>query len=288
MSVSTFSTAAVPESERPWHWDYWGLQSEPFHPVLRWPEERHLVYRSRSWEEGMARLLYVAEHQFGLAMVTGAAGTGKTLLLAAAADQLSRLNFHPLLHRCQSTPVEEAGHLPLGKTAHWETRQFLSGEISSPLQSTAGSRYVLLLDDVGRVKKERTALEQLVDRALQQRTLGCLVLVVSQPDALELFDYLSGYAPLVIRCPGYANWETAEYLQHRFVQAGGTLTPFTPEAAQLLHECSGGIPRQLNRLAHESLLLAAFQQAPSVQEEHVAAVQQNYQGFPQPVRSHVA
>jgi hypothetical protein len=64
--------------------------------------------------------------------------------------------------------------------------------------------------------------------------------------------------------------EVGDYLRHRWMKAGGSDTlPFTGEAMERLAGISGGIPRVINTLADNSLLLAFGQGEGTAGPAHV-------------------
>ncbi len=249
---------------RPHHLDYWQLREEPFRPELRWPADRTLLYHSRGWEEALARVQYVSDHQFGLALLTGPSGAGKSLLMRAAAEQLALNGTRPLLHVCP--PACEGGAKlngsadPLGRPVSAQTRQVLRACLFNEPTLLTEARYALMLDDAHWAAQQPGCLEQLLKQAVQRRQLGCLILSVPQAEATSLFEQFAGQAPLLIRIPALLEWESIEYLTHRYAAVGGNQFPFDEEAAALLHLHAEGMPRQLNRLAHECLLLATLRE----------------------------
>jgi len=260
--------ASIPS--RPWHLDHFSLAAEPFHPAVSWPADRRFVYHSRGWEEAIARIHYVSEHQFGLAILTGQPGVGKSLLLTAAEETLLVQNYRPLRHVCR--PSASAPAFPLGRASHPETRSLLSACLDDHPSGLEGARRILLLDNVDQLRRQRDVVHRLVECAMQNSILGCLVLCIPQQTAPALFDDLVSYAPLVVRMLPLELWETEEYLTHRMQQAGGTGACFTEAAIERLHIHSRGVPRLLNRLAHESLLLAALKDKQELSGEMVDAV----------------
>lgn len=249
---------------RPHHLEYWQLREEPFRPELRWPADRDLLYHSRGWEEALARVHYVTDHQFGLALISGPAGAGKSLLLRAAAEQLALNGTRPLLHVCPPVFAGGSGlngHAePLGRPTCTLTRQVLRACLFNEPALLTESRYALMLDEAHRAARQPDCLEQLLTQAVQRRQLGCLILSVAQTEATSLFEQFADQAPLLIRIPALLEWESVEYLTHRYTAVGGKEFPFEEAACALLHQHAEGIPRQLNRLAHESLLLATLRE----------------------------
>ncbi len=51
--------------------------------------------------------------------------------------------------------------------------------------------------------------------------------------------------------------KTAAYIDYRIKQAGGSTKIFEPEAKDLIHDYTGGIPRQINNVATACLINAA-------------------------------
>ncbi len=71
--------------------------------------------------------------------------------------------------------------------------------------------------------------------------------------------------------------ETLAYLAGRVRAAGGVASRiFTREAATLLHQHSGGIPRLINVLADNALLAAFGKQSPQVTSQLVADVASDF------------
>jgi type II secretory pathway predicted ATPase ExeA len=74
--------------------EFWGFEKPPFSNV---PTQR-LFYRSPQHEEALSRMLYVAAHRKGVAMLTGEVGCGKTTVAKALMDYLNqdKFRFHLL------------------------------------------------------------------------------------------------------------------------------------------------------------------------------------------------
>ncbi|MCP4153743.1 MAG: hypothetical protein GY757_38815 [bacterium] len=62
-----------------------------------------------------------------------------------------------------------------------------------------------------------------------------------------------------IRCRLYAmsKTQTLAYISHRLRCAGGSEKIFTTDAGEIIHEYSGGVPRQINNIATACLIGAA-------------------------------
>jgi general secretion pathway protein A len=53
----------------------------------------------------------------------------------------------------------------------------------------------------------------------------------------------------------FTSEETAGYIEHRLVIAGASRPLFTPQALEIAHQLSGGIPRRINRLCDLALMV---------------------------------
>jgi len=73
--------------------------------------------------------------------------------------------------------------------------------------------------------------------------------------------------------------QTASYIDFQLKHAGGSQKLFDADAKGLIHDYSGGVPRQINNLATACLLQAAAQNAPRVTE---AILQQTFSEFQLP------
>jgi general secretion pathway protein A len=73
--------------------------------------------------------------------------------------------------------------------------------------------------------------------------------------------------------------QTASYIDFQLKQAGGSEKLFDPTAKSLIHDYSGGVPRQINNLATACLLATAAQNAARISE---AILQQTLREFQLP------
>jgi len=65
--------------------------------------------------------------------------------------------------------------------------------------------------------------------------------------------------------------QSRQYLEHGLQSASIHLSPFQPEALELLIQASGGLPRTINHLAQRSMEAAAAQNSVDVTPGHVQA-----------------
>lgn len=256
------------------HLGHWNLRSEPFHPVIHWPEQTQLIYHSRSWEESLARIQYLCENFFGLGVLIGPRGSGKSLLLKAAVDLIIKNEHTPHYHTCNETPDNKT--YPLGYNQNNNTNNFIRCLINNFPTSFNSKPQVLLLDDIHKLKNNTFLLENMIDQVLKNEGSQSLVICIDETHVTNLHTLLHQFAPLIIRINPLEQWETAEYMQHRLQSSGASNPIFTDSASELIHQLTAGIPRQINRLAHECLLMGALKDKTEIDEQ---LVQRTYREF---------
>lgn len=240
---------------------YFGFREKPFSKT---PDPRFL-FMSRGHEEALARLEFVVEER-EIAVLTGEIGCGKTTLSRALMDRLDshfrfcyiinpRLNAVEFLRTiARILEVEEPA---VGKDT-------LIHQIHSAVYAAhqCGICPVLIIDEAQMICDPEVFDEirlltnfQLDDRNL----LG--VIIMGQP---ELRPMLSShrFEPLRQRISLHYHLhplevdEIMEYLDFRLETAGGAPGLFTPDAVQRMYELTGGVPRRINSMATNALLVA--------------------------------
>jgi len=181
---------------------------------------------------------------------------------------LAHLSSSDLLRRLVRT---------LGETPLWSKDQLL-GQIRDRAQQVDGTLLVLL-DEAHLLKAETlTDLRLLVSSALDDQPPLKLVLA-GQPPLLELLrrhrDVLDRIT-VRYHLHSLSKPQTAAYLDFHVRTAGGTDALFDPAVKDLIHDYSGGVPRQINNLATACLLQATVQNAAHVDE---ALLQQTLSEF---------
>jgi general secretion pathway protein A len=215
----------------------------------------------------LLKLRYAVENRRGAALLAGAAGVGKTLLVNSLKRQLGE-------------PHAPFVHVVFPKMTTSELLAYLAAELGA---LSGGARAVGIDESVRRLeqffaensKKGRHAVIA-VDEAhvlLDTEALATLELVLNfeadsgpaltlilagQPELLPAIARLPGLeARLGVKCllRPLSLEETASYVNHRMSAAGAPREIFTPEALSALHELTGGNPRRINRLCDLALLI---------------------------------
>lgn len=239
---------------------YFGFREKPFSKT---PDPRFL-FLSRGHEEALARLEFVIEER-EIAVLTGDVGCGKTTLSRALMDRLGDHYRFCYIVNPRLSSVEflrtVARLLDVETPAH--EKDALLDQIHSSLYDfySRGICPVLVIDEAQMINTSEVfdEIRLLTNFQLDERNL-LSILIMGQPE-LRLMLNASIYEPLRQRISLQYHLqplsleETMEYLDFRLESAGGKAGLFTPDAVQRIYELTGGVPRTINSMATNALLV---------------------------------
>lgn len=242
------------------------------------------LWKDGRMTEGLARLQYLAEHGT-LGLVLGASGLGKSALVKRFLHEVRGPACQPVyLHL---TSLSANGLLKLLVTALGETpsrgKERLFAQIVGRARS-ADARPLVVLDEAHLLDADSlTDLRLLVSSALDDTPPLKLLLVgqhalaqtLRQAQLRDLLDRIT----VRYHLHPFDRDQTAAYLDFQMKQAGGSGKEFDAPSKSLIHDYTGGVPRQINNLATACLLAAAAQNASRISE---AILQQTLSEFQLP------
>ncbi|MFZ4856400.1 MAG: ExeA family protein [Desulfuromonadaceae bacterium] len=240
---------------------YFGFKEKPFSKT---PDPRFL-FLSRGHEEALARLEFVVE-EHELAVLTGDIGCGKTTLSRALMDRLGpRFRFcyiiNPRLNALEFLRTI-ARILEVEQPA--DAKDVLNNQIHSAVYSLHQRDIcpVLVVDEAQMITDVEVfdEIRLLTNFQLDDRNLLAVV-IMGQPELRQVmassrFEPLRQRVSLNYHLKPLSLDEVMEYLDFRLETAGGAPGLFTPDAVQRIHELSGGVPRKINSMATNALLVA--------------------------------
>lgn len=238
--------------------NYFQMTSHPFaeKPPVEW-----LLQDSR-FQEAMARLTFF-QNEGHIALVLGQTGIGKSSLLRCFTRNLP-LNRCRILYFSLTTLspnailrqiVIELGEVPkVGKDRLFRL-------ILERVQKS-DSEIFLILDEAHLLSSQSLTDLRLLSSSGMETQLPLRIILCAQESFATLLKQ-SLHADIVhriaVRCrlSALSRDQTIAYIDHRMRLAGGSDKTFDAEAKALIHDYSGGIPRQINNIATACLIHAA-------------------------------
>lgn len=255
---------------------YWKLSARPFDnggaPKFYYPGEAYQVTQ--------LKLRYALDHPQGAALLAGAAGLGKSLLVQTLLAELPD-SFGPTVYVRfpQMSPPqllaliaeELTGRNMDGATAD---RSVLAIQRTLGKNEQEGRRAVLVIDEAHLIR-EADALETL--RLLMNFAPAWTLLLVAQPALLPVLERSPDLEERIgVQCllQPLSREDSVRYISHRLAASGvaDVVSVFQPAALEVMHQLSGGIPRRINRLGDLALLIGFAEEQRRVTAEHVTAV----------------
>jgi type II secretory pathway predicted ATPase ExeA len=239
---------------------FYGLEEKPFSKT---PDPRFL-YMSPGHREALARLEYAVEES-ELALLTGEIGCGKTTLSRALMDRMGEryhflFVFNPRLTADELLRVIAAG---LEVENPSEKKDELLRDITNALYRLHGEgRVPVVVIDEAQMIPGRELFDEirlLTNFQLDDRNL-LSVIIMGQPElrgmlASPVYEPFRQRISLNFHLAPLGLEETLEYLDFRVTAAGGEPGLFSPDAVQRIFELSGGVPRRINAVATNALLI---------------------------------
>lgn len=262
--------------------DYWQLDAKPFEPG----GDARFRYQSEAHQAALRKLRYAIEGGRAAALVAGAAGVGKTLLVEMLREQLGkrcqplvRVVFPQMTERDLLVYLaEHFGAPPADPPRHTieESLRRLEFVLADNVRQSRHAVLVVdeahLLEDSGLIEPLRLLLNLEVD----SRPAFTLLLVgqAGVVPMIERHGSLHDRLDLKVLLPGLTADETAAYIQHRLKEAGATREIFTAEAVAMAHQLCGGVPRRINRLCDLALLVGYATEQSAIDADDLRAVHQ--------------
>ncbi len=253
--------------------EFYGFVQPPFTLA---PDPRFL-YRSESHDEAITLLLQAIRRKERFIVLTGDIGTGKTTICRALMEQLDATTFTSLILN-PFLSVEELLREVLidfgvvsrdavrsGRVATATRDELLSTlhEFLLSLMAIKGSA-VFIIDEAQHLSPQ--VLEQIriisnletnESKLLQIVLVGQLNLldILAEDELRQLDQRISIRAAL----KPLTREEAEAYISHRlWVARGSESVEFEPEAVDLVHRFTGGVPRIINLVCDRALMAGSF------------------------------
>jgi len=255
--------------------EFYGLKKLPF-SITPDPE---FVYMSTSHHEALAQMLYGIQERKSLMVVTGEVGVGKTTMIYTLLSQTDPQAKIAILFdtNVDSTSIyryifSDFGVMEKGADRAENVlilRRYLEQRL------TAGKKSILIIDESHNMSEEifnevvfLTNLETRTNKLLQ-------IILVGQPELKlvlnsQKFRQLKQRINLRTEIKPLNNKETRAYIYHRLTQAEAeNPNLFADDALDLIYRYSRGIPRLINTICDNALLLGMARKRKIIGEDFI-------------------
>jgi general secretion pathway protein A len=240
-----------------------GLARRPF-PAT---PDADRYYPATGHEAAVTTLARGLEDDEGLLLLTGTAGTGKTLLGQVLLDRVGDQRVTALLtnsHLPDRCALFQAILYDLGLPYAERGEQLLRLRLTDQLLKTCadGRRTLLVLDEAHHLSADLLEELRLLANLEAGSRRALQVVLIAQPAILGTLGQPgleSLQQRLAVRCQvePLGVEEACDYLLHHLRQVGGQPEKVFDDAGlEVLARGTGGLPRRLNQAAHQALLLA--------------------------------
>ena len=250
---------------------FYNLKRNPFEIT----PDPSFLFASAKHQEALTALYYGVLGRKGFVVMTGEVGTGKTLLVRSLLQLIHRQNmassyvFNSLL-----APFDflRAVACDFGLAGSAKSKGELLDELNGYLLACHRKKItaVLVIDEAHHLSTEVLEEIRLLMNleTIQEKLLQ--ILLVGQPELdtkLDSFELRQLKQRIAIRCQleSLNLEETMEYIQRRLRIAGSESSEaaslFPPDAVAEIHRYARGIPRLINVVCENALLIAYARQA---------------------------
>ncbi len=243
--------------------DFYGLREQPFGMT---PDPAYL-YASRTHSEALSSLSFGIEDNRGFFALIAEPGMGKTTLLYRLMDQLRDTSRSVLVFQSQCNSREFIEYIlqDLGVDVKGMGLVAMHGKLNEILfeELLAGKRFVLVVDEAQNLDDSVLETVRMLSNFETHNAKLLQIILAGQPRlaaklAQPRLAQLRQRVAVLSHLEPFNLGETALYIAHRLKVAGygGEQPIFDQAAMSLIARQSKGIPRNINNLCYNSLLLS--------------------------------
>lgn len=245
---------------------YYQLREHPFLDNVN-PD---YFFRTEAHEDAYIKMKRCIEDHISLGLITARSGTGKTLLTQILLQELDMGRFKPALvlaypHISRSGLLKELIHeLDVEDVPDRKTLHGLINMVQDRIYELhrEGKKPIFLIDEVHFLDGDTLHLLRTLSNIETAQKKLVTILLFGEESFLAKLDkpkYRAILSRMFIRAHlrPLLSREVEQYIKFRCLMAGGKSDLFEADVFPFIHEATDGVPREINRLCHNALQIAA-------------------------------
>jgi general secretion pathway protein A len=240
---------------------FYGLREKPFNVT---PDPRFL-FPSPHHREALAHLQYGVKARRGFVVITGEVGTGKTTLVHTLLNGLDSSTKTAVIFSTYLTAKDLLRLLiadfDIASKARTKSEFLMDLNTFLLQQFSSGANAVLIVDEAHNLSFRLLEEIRMLSNLETDREKLLQIILVGQPElaaklAMPRLRQLRQRVSSQYHIHPLNRQEVAEYIQHRLRIAGVSEdSVFDSTAVEKIYQCSKGIPRLINSICDNAMLL---------------------------------
>jgi general secretion pathway protein A len=249
-----------------------------------------LVYLTAGHREALAGLVFTILQRKGFVALVGEAGTGKSTMLSRTLRHLppnkvvSSVIFNPTLNPSEFMeymmidfglePVPDSKARRLSKLHNFLLKTHSLGKCAALVVDEAHVLSPVLLEEIRLLSNLELPGEKLLQIVLAGQPE--LVDLLSQPNLRQLNQRIS----VRLNISSLTPTQVIEYIHYRWTKSGQNSPPFSADSYSIIAKYSSGIPRLVNSICDNALMIAFADKSPLVEGGHIQTACRDLGLFP--------
>jgi general secretion pathway protein A len=247
--------------------DFYGLSAQPFQLT---PDAR-FFFESTVHRQAMAYLVYGLHHAEGFIIITGEVGAGKTILVENLLSTIDRSSF--VTAKIVTTQLAGDDLLHLVAAGFGIAKEGLAkGPLLQRISDFAlaqhrnGRRVLLVVDEAQNLSFEALEELRMLSNIFFDGTMALQSFLLGQPQfratlGSPRLEQLRQRVTAAYHLGPLNEAESKAYVEHRLRRADWRGDPhFSEDSFPLIHQRTGGVPRQINNLCSRLLLFGFLEE----------------------------
>jgi general secretion pathway protein A len=247
--------------------EFYGLTAQPFQLA---PDAR-FFFESTVHRQAMAYLVYGLRHTEGFIIITGEVGAGKTILVNNLLSTIDRRSF--VTANIVTTQLAGDDLLYMVAAGFGIAKEGLSkGPLLQRISEFAlaqhrnGKCLLLIVDEAQNLSFEALEELRMLSNIFFDRTMALQSFLLGQPQfratlGSPRLEQLRQRVTAAYHLGPLGEDESRAYVEHRLQRADWKGDPhFSEDCFPLIHQRTGGVPRQINTLCSRLLLFGFLQE----------------------------